>query len=132
MAIDAISVMHLLNKRKLCFVEMFIYSIAWSSWVPYAAAMFSILFVFSQPYIRSIVSKQDDPCEQGRAHGCISGICSIAHIVSPLAFSSLTALFLSEKAPFNFPGFIIMCIGIAWMVSFVQSMMLRVVPSILS
>lgn len=113
-------------------VHMFIYSIAWSSWVPYAAAMFSILFVFSQPCIRSIVSKQVDPREQGRAQGCISGICSIAHIVSPLAFSPLTALFLSEKAPFNFPGFSIMCIGIASMVSFVQSMMLRVVPSILS
>ncbi|CAK8569143.1 unnamed protein product [Lathyrus sativus] len=113
-------------------VHMFIYSIAWSAWVPYAAAMFSILFVFSQPCIRSIVSKQVDPHEQGRAQGCISGICSIAHIVSPLAFSPLTALFLSEKAPFDFPGFSIMCIGIASMISFVQSMMLRVVPPILS
>ncbi|KAK2446563.1 Major facilitator superfamily protein [Trifolium repens] len=114
------------------FVHMFMYSIAWSSWVPYAAAMFSILFVFSQPCIRSIVSKQVDPHEQGRAQGCISGICSIAHIVSPLVFSPLTALFLSERAPFNFPGFSILCIGIASMVSFLQSMMLRVVPPILS
>lgn len=113
-------------------VHMFLYSIAWSSWVPYAAAMFSILFVFSQPCIRSIVSKQVDPHEQGRAQGCISGICSIAQIVSPLVFSPLTALFLSEKAPFDFPGFSIMCIGIASMVSFIQSMMLRVVPPILS
>ncbi|XP_012571512.1 uncharacterized protein [Cicer arietinum] len=112
--------------------QMFLYSIAWSSWVPYAAAMFSILFVFSQPCIRSIVSKQVDPHEQGRAQGCISGICSIAQIVSPLVFSPLTALFLSEKAPFDFPGFSIMCIGIASMVSFIQSMMLRVVPPILS
>ncbi|CAJ2642895.1 unnamed protein product [Trifolium pratense] len=114
------------------FLHMFIYSIAWSSWVPYAAAMFSILFVFSQPCIRSIVSKQVDPHEQGRAQGCISGICSIAHIVSPLVFSPLTALFLSEKAPFSFPGFSILCIGIASMISFFQSMMLRVVPPILS
>ncbi|XP_061361250.1 uncharacterized protein LOC133305129 [Gastrolobium bilobum] len=113
-------------------IHMFLYSIAWSSWVPYAAAMFSILFVFSQPCMRSIVSKQVGPHEQGRAQGCISGICSVAHIVSPLAFSPLTALFLSERAPFNFPGFSIMCIGFASMVSFVQSMMLRVVPPILS
>ncbi|KAK7310994.1 hypothetical protein RJT34_08830 [Clitoria ternatea] len=113
-------------------VHMFLYSITWSSLVPYVAAMFSILFVFSQPCIRSIVSKQVGPHEQGRAQGCISGICSVAHIVSPLVFSPLTALFLSERAPFVFPGFSIMCIGFASMVSFVQSMMLRVVPAILS
>ncbi|WVZ19596.1 hypothetical protein V8G54_006918 [Vigna mungo] len=83
------------------------------SQVPYASAMFSILFVFSQPCIRSIVSKQVGPHEQGKAQGCISGICSVAHIVSPLVFSPLTALFLSEKAPFDFPGFSIMCIGFA-------------------
>ncbi|KAK7283436.1 hypothetical protein RIF29_12952 [Crotalaria pallida] len=113
-------------------VHMFIYSIAWSFWVPYAAAMFSVFFVFSQPCIRSIVSKQVGPHEQGKAQGCISGICSVAQIVSPLAFSPLTALFLSERAPFNFPGLSIMCIGIASMVSFIQSMMVRVVPPILS
>ncbi|KOM51694.1 hypothetical protein LR48_Vigan09g035300 [Vigna angularis] len=45
-------------------VHMFLYSIAWSSLVPYASAMFSILFVFSQPCIRSIVSKQVGPHEQ--------------------------------------------------------------------
>ncbi|KAL5144350.1 Hippocampus abundant transcript-like protein 1 [Glycine soja] len=94
-------------------IHMFLYSIAWSSLVPYASAMFSILFVFSHPCIRSIVSKQAGPHEQGKAQGCISGICSIAHIVSPLVFSPLTALFLSERAPFDFPGFSIMCIGFA-------------------
>ncbi|XP_027355490.1 uncharacterized protein LOC113865255 [Abrus precatorius] len=113
-------------------VHMFLYSIAWSSLVPYVAAMFSILFVFSQPCIRSIVSKQVGSHEQGRAQGCISGICSVAHIVSPLVFSPLTALFLSERAPFDFPGLSIMCIGFASMVSFVQSIMLRVAPPILS
>ncbi|KAI4336731.1 hypothetical protein L6164_015222 [Bauhinia variegata] len=113
-------------------VHVFAYSIAWSSWVPYAAAMFSILIVFSQPCLRSIVSKQVGPCEQGKAQGCISGICSFAHVVSPLAFSPLTALFLSERAPFNFPGFSIMCVGFASMVSFVQSTMIRLPPAISS
>ncbi|MED6185593.1 hypothetical protein PIB30_058609, partial [Stylosanthes scabra] len=45
-------------------IHMFLYSIAWSSWVPYASAMFSILYVFAQPCIRSIVSKQAGPHEQ--------------------------------------------------------------------
>uniref|UniRef100_A0A2N9FLA3 Major facilitator superfamily (MFS) profile domain-containing protein n=1 Tax=Fagus sylvatica TaxID=28930 RepID=A0A2N9FLA3_FAGSY len=71
-------------------VHMFLYSIAWSFWVPYVAAMFSILYVFSQPCMRSIVSKQVGSCEQGMAQGCISGICSFANVVSPLAFSPLT------------------------------------------
>ncbi|KAG8654526.1 hypothetical protein MANES_05G142200v8 [Manihot esculenta] len=44
--------------------HMFLYSIAWSSWVPYAAAMLSILFVFSQPCMRTIVSKQVGASEQ--------------------------------------------------------------------
>ncbi|KAH9693568.1 Major facilitator superfamily protein [Citrus sinensis] len=92
-------------------VHMFLYSVAWSSWVPYAAAVFSILSVFSHPCLRTIVSKQVASNEQGKAQGCISGICSFANLVSPLAFSPLTALFLSDRAPFNFPGFSIMCIG---------------------
>ncbi|GLT46505.1 hypothetical protein SLA2020_202520 [Shorea laevis] len=44
--------------------HMFLYSVAWSFWVPYVAAMFSIFFVFSQPCIRSIVSRQVGSCEQ--------------------------------------------------------------------
>uniref|UniRef100_A0A2P2MKK2 Hippocampus abundant transcript-like protein 1 n=1 Tax=Rhizophora mucronata TaxID=61149 RepID=A0A2P2MKK2_RHIMU len=112
--------------------QMLLYSIAWSFWVPYVAATLSLLFVFSQPCLRSIVSRQVGPCEQGKAQGCISGICSFANVVSPLAFSPLTALFLSERAPFNFPGFSIMCVGFAAMVAFVQSIMMRVAPPISS
>ncbi|XP_062164856.1 uncharacterized protein LOC133871418 isoform X1 [Alnus glutinosa] len=112
--------------------HMFLYSIAWSFWVPYVAAMFSILFVFSHPCMRSIVSKQVGSCEQGMAQGCISGICSFANVVSPLAFSPLTALFLSDRAPLNFPGFSIMCIGFASMIAFIQSLTIRAAPPISS
>ncbi|KAK8648903.1 hypothetical protein V6N13_129645 [Hibiscus sabdariffa] len=93
--------------------HMIIYSIAWSFWVPYAAALFSLAYVFSEPCIRSIVSKQVGPCEQGKAQGFISGIGSFANVASPLVFSPLTALFLSGTAPFYFPGFSIMCVGFA-------------------
>ncbi|KAK4600095.1 hypothetical protein RGQ29_009956 [Quercus rubra] len=68
----------------------------------------------------------------GMAQGCISGICSFANLVSPLAFSPLTALFLSDDAPFDFPGFSIMCIGFASMIAFVQSMTIRAAPLISS
>ncbi|PNT38552.1 hypothetical protein POPTR_005G245900v4 [Populus trichocarpa] len=111
-------------------VHVFLYSIAWTFWVPYVAAMFSVLIVFSQPCMRSIVSKQVGSCEQGKAQGCISGISSFANVISPLLFSPLTALFLSERAPFHFPGFSIMCVGFASMIAFIQSLMIRIAPPI--
>ncbi|KAB1200660.1 Hippocampus abundant transcript 1 protein [Morella rubra] len=108
--------------------------------VPYATTVFSIFTVFVQPSMRSIISKQVGPNEQGKAQGCISGIGSFANIISPLIFSPLTALFLSEAAPFHFPGFSIMCAGFATtcltsrtvfmqLIAFVQSIMIRRVPS---
>ncbi|KAF4388446.1 hypothetical protein F8388_012423 [Cannabis sativa] len=94
--------------------HMFLYGVAWSFWM------------------RSIVSKQVGSREQGKAQGCISGICSLANVVSPLAFSPLTALFLSDNAPFDFPGFSIMCTGFSSMIAFIQSMMISAVPPIAS
>ncbi|XP_075495679.1 uncharacterized protein LOC142532993 isoform X1 [Primulina tabacum] len=95
------------------FANMILYSVAWAPWVPYAAAMISVVATFALPCLRSIASKQTGPNEQGKAQGCITGICSFASIVSPIAFSPLAALFLSDNAPFYFPGFSIMCSGVA-------------------
>ncbi|PON45047.1 Tetracycline resistance protein/multidrug resistance protein [Parasponia andersonii] len=111
-------------------VTTFIYSLSWSAWVPYAIAVFAIFAVFSYPTVRSIASKQVGPGEQGKAQGCISGLSSLASIISPLIFSPLTALFLSERAPFNFPGFSIMCIGLATTIAFIQSTLIKAVPPI--
>lgn len=110
------------------FSNMFLYSLAWAAWVPYATTVFSLFVVFVSPCIRSIASKQFGPFEQGKAQGCLSGISSFANIVSPLIFSPLTALFLSDKAPFPYPGFSLLCIGLALMMAFVQSLMIRAVP----
>ncbi|XP_030450359.2 uncharacterized protein LOC115672632 isoform X3 [Syzygium oleosum] len=110
------------------FSNMFLYSISWAAWVPYATTVFTLFVVFVSPCIRSIASKQVGPLEQGKAQGCLSGITSFANIVSPLIFSPLTALFLSEAAPFPYPGFSLMCIGLAQMIAFVQSLMMRAVP----
>lgn len=125
-----------IGEEKLLSIGLFVgctnillYSIAWSSWVPYAVAGLSAFSIFTPPCLRSIVSKQVGFNEQGKAQGCISGISSFASIISPLIFSPLTALFLSDGAPFNFPGFSMMCIGFASMIAFVQSIMIRHVPS---
>ncbi|THU65700.1 hypothetical protein C4D60_Mb05t06410 [Musa balbisiana] len=89
--------------------------------VPYFASTFVILGVFIHPCIRSIVSKKVRSNEQGMAQGCITGIASFATILSPLAFTPLTALFLSENAPFTFKGFSIMCAGFASLLAFILS-----------
>ncbi|KAK9944228.1 hypothetical protein M0R45_009806 [Rubus argutus] len=113
-------------------MSIFLNSVAWSPWVPYAATVLSSFGILVQPTIRSIASKQVGPNEQGKAQGCIAGISSFANIISPLVFSPLTALFLSEKAPFNFPGFSIMCLGFATIIALIQSTMIRASPPISS
>ncbi|XP_009620054.1 uncharacterized protein [Nicotiana tomentosiformis] len=106
-------------------LHMLLYSIAWSSWVPYATALISVFSIFAMPCLKSIASKQIGPNEQGKVQGCITGICSFASVVSPLIFSPLTALFLSQNAPFHFPGFGIACAAFASMLAFIQSLMIR-------
>ncbi|KAJ6828138.1 hippocampus abundant transcript-like protein 1 isoform X2 [Iris pallida] len=105
--------------------HVFLYSISWASWVPYFASIFTVLSVFIHPCIRSTVSKQVGPDEQGMAQGCITGISSFANIISPFAFTPLTALFLSDNAPFNFKGFSIMCSGFASLIAFTLSIIMR-------
>ncbi|XP_045818896.1 tetracycline resistance protein, class A-like [Trifolium pratense] len=111
-------------------ISILVHSIAWSAWVPYALAGFSVLGVLVRPTITSIASKQVGPNEQGMLQGCLSGVTSVANIISPLVFSPLTALFLSEDAPFNFPGFSLMCLGLILMTAFFLSLMIRAPPPI--
>lgn len=111
-------------------ISMLMYSISWSAWVPYALAGFSVLGVLVRPSLTSIASKQVGPNEQGMVQGCLSGITSAANIISPLIFSPLTALFLSEDAPFNFPGFSLMCLGLTLMTACFLSLMIRAPPPI--
>ncbi|CAN6463907.1 unnamed protein product [Victoria cruziana] len=111
-------------------VHAFLYALAWTNWVPYIAAFFGLMIVMVHPCIRSIASKQVGPDEQGKAQGCISGICSLANTVSPMVVTPLTALFLSAEAPFHFPGFSIMCTGLVMMAAFFQSCTMRAVPPI--
>lgn len=106
-------------------LHMLLYSIAWSSWVPYASAMISMLSIFAMPCLKSIASKQIGPNEQGKVQGCITGICSFASVVSPLIFSPLTALFLSQNAPFHYPGFGLACAAFGSMLAFIQSLMIK-------
>ncbi|KAI3447914.1 hypothetical protein Pfo_004579 [Paulownia fortunei] len=96
--------------------------------VPYASALLGTFLFLASPSIRCIISKQVGPYEQGIAQGCLMGIASFANVVSPVIYSPLSALFLSEAAPFNFPGFSILCVGLAWLVGFILSTMIKILP----
>ncbi|XP_009775454.1 uncharacterized protein LOC107826793 [Nicotiana tabacum] len=110
------------------FINMLIDSIAWAVWVPYVANLLPIIAFLTRPALQSIVSKQVGPNEQGIAQGCIAGISSFGNILSPLIYTPLTNLFLSERAPFNYPGFNLFCVGLAWLIAFIPSMMIQFGP----
>ncbi|XP_022140336.1 uncharacterized protein LOC111011033 isoform X3 [Momordica charantia] len=112
--------------------QSFVLSIAWSFWVIYASCALFLLSFCAIPTTCSIASKQVGAHNQGKAQGCLFGIQSFAYAISPLIFNPLAALFLSEDAPFDFPGFSILCIGLNTLVAFVLSLTIKENPSISS
>ncbi|KAI3723802.1 hypothetical protein L2E82_35560 [Cichorium intybus] len=93
---DSIALLRSRNCIHIC-----LYTVAWSSWVVYVAAMCQILAVFAGPSLRSIVSKQVGPTKEGKAQGCITGLCSFATIISALIFSPLTDYKKKQVITFN-------------------------------
>ncbi|KAJ1296398.1 hypothetical protein BS78_01G297300 [Paspalum vaginatum] len=121
-----------LGERKLLTIALiascgnaFLYSIAWSSWVPYLAASGVTLSMLVTPCIRSIISTKVGPFEQGMVQGCITGISSTANVIAPLIFTPLTAWCLSEATPFYLKGFSIACAGFATLVALATSISMR-------
>ncbi|CAH8373146.1 unnamed protein product [Eruca vesicaria subsp. sativa] len=110
------------------FVNMAIVSISWAPWVPYLATVFVPGAIVVMPSVCGIASKQVGPGQQGKVQGCISGVKSLGKVVAPFVFSPLTALFLSNDAPFYFPGFTLLCTALSSMIGFLQSLMIKDVP----
>ncbi|KAK4401357.1 Hippocampus abundant transcript 1 protein [Sesamum angolense] len=110
------------------FLNMLLDSIAWAPWVPYGSAFLGIFLFLASPSLRCIISKQVGPYEQGIAQGSVMGITSFANVISPIIYSPLSALFLSDGAPFYFPGFSMLCVGLAWFVGFILSAMIKFQP----
>ncbi|XP_018485913.1 uncharacterized protein LOC108856576 isoform X2 [Raphanus sativus] len=110
------------------FMNMAIVSISWAPWVPYVTTVFVPGAIIVMPSVCGIASRQVGPGEQGKVQGCISGVKSFGKVVAPFVFSPLTALFLSNNAPFYFPGFSILCIALSSMIGFLQSLLIKDVP----
>lgn len=114
------------------FLSMVLHSIAWAPWVPFASASLGMFFTLSSSCIRSIVSKQVGSNEQGIAQGCLLAITSLSSVISPLIYSPLSALFLSDNAPFDFPGFCMLCVGFSYMIALILSLVIKIKPFISS
>ncbi|CAF2038219.1 BnaA09g08920D [Brassica napus] len=111
------------------FFNAAILSVSWSPWVPYAATALVPGVMFVMPSIYGIASRQVGSGEQGKVQGCIYGVKSFAEVVAPFVYSPLTALFLSDNAPFYFPGFSLLCIALSLMIGFLLSLLIKDVPS---
>ncbi|KAL0422942.1 UNVERIFIED_CONTAM: hypothetical protein Slati_3317100 [Sesamum latifolium] len=79
------------KKDQFADVLLIAYIGATLSNVPYASASMGVFLFLSSPNLRSIVSKQVGPTEQGLAQGCILGMTAFANVISPLIFSPLSA-----------------------------------------
>ncbi|KAG7584076.1 Major facilitator superfamily [Arabidopsis suecica] len=111
------------------FINMAIVSISWAPWVPYLITLFVPGALFVMPSVCGIASRQVGPGEQGKVQGCISGVRSFGKVVAPFVFSPLTALFLSDNAPFYFPGFSLLCISLSSLIGFFQSLLIKDIPT---
>ncbi|XP_023641484.1 uncharacterized protein LOC17892378 isoform X2 [Capsella rubella] len=100
-------------------------SVAWSAWVPYATTVLVPGAMFIMPSVCGIASKQVGSSEQGKVQGCISGVKAFAGVMAPFVYSPLTALFLSDNAPFYFPGFSLLCVAFSVMIGFIQSLLIK-------
>ncbi|XP_010467430.1 PREDICTED: uncharacterized protein LOC104747492 [Camelina sativa] len=104
-------------------------SVSWSAWVPYATTVLVPVVMFVMPSVCGIASRQVGAGEQGKVQGYISGVKSFSGVLAPFIYSPLTALFLSENAPFYFPGFSLLCVAFSLMIGFLLSLLIKDVPS---
>ncbi|XP_058751732.1 uncharacterized protein LOC131624831 [Vicia villosa] len=102
--------------------------LAWAPWVPYLSASFGIIYVLVKPSTYAIISKASSSTNQGKAQTFIAGAQSISDLLSPIAMSPLTSLFLSSSAPFECKGFSIICASVCMMISLVFACMLNPNP----
>ncbi|XP_027111344.1 uncharacterized protein [Coffea arabica] len=106
-----------------------LYGLAWAAWVPYLAASFGVVNILVKPATYALISKASSSSDQGKTQGFVAGVQAISSLLSPLAMTPLTNLFLSRNAPFNCKGFSLVCASISVAISLIFAWMLKRNPS---
>ncbi|KAL3520875.1 hypothetical protein ACH5RR_019024 [Cinchona calisaya] len=102
-----------------------LYGLAWAPWVTYFAASFGVINVLFKPSSFALISKASSSTNQGKAQGFILAVQSFSSLLSPLAMTPLTNLFLSSNAPFNCKGFSFICASLSVVIALCFAWKLR-------
>ncbi|HRO28319.1 MAG TPA: TCR/Tet family MFS transporter [Luteimonas sp.] len=106
-----------------CGVAGFVvYAFAPQGWIFLLGLPISALWAIASPASQALITRQVDADMQGRIQGALMSLVSVAGILAPIAFASVFGLFISERAPVEFPGapwllaalLLAVAVGIAW------------------
>ncbi|TWT22347.1 TCR/Tet family MFS transporter [Luteimonas marina] len=106
-----------------CGVAGFVvYAFAPQGWIFLLGLPVSALWAIAAPASQALITRQVDVDMQGRIQGALMSLVSVAGILAPIAFASVFGLFISERAPVEFPGapwmlaalLLAVAVGIAW------------------
>ena len=85
-------------------VGFLVYTFASSGWLFLLGVPVSALWAMAAPASQALITRQVDVDMQGRIQGALMSLVSVAGILAPIAFASVFGLFISERAPVEFPG----------------------------
>lgn len=88
-----------------CGVAGFVvYAFAAEGWMFLVGLPISALWALAAPATQALITRQVDVDMQGRIQGALMSLVSVAGIVAPIGFASVFGLFISDRAPVEFPG----------------------------
>ncbi|MCR6664070.1 MAG: TCR/Tet family MFS transporter [Luteimonas sp.] len=103
-------------------VGFVVYAFAGQGWIFLLGLPISALWALAAPATQALVTQQVGADMQGRIQGALMSLVSVAGIVAPISFASVFGLFISDRAPVEFPGapwmlaaaFLLVAVAIAW------------------